>query len=115
MRNFIRDGRVVNATAPSGGIASSAGVVIGNLFGVAATTAAEGEAFQLVTHGVFELPKLNTAVLAAGAIVSWDATNKRCDVPASGLYPIGTAIAAAGNGATTVQVRLDGVRTSAAA
>lgn len=36
-------------------------------------------------------------------------------MPGTGRYPIGTAIEAAGNGATIVRVRLDGVATGAAA
>jgi hypothetical protein len=33
--------------------------------------------------------------------------------PATGLYPVGVAIAAAGNGTTMLRVRLDGVATAA--
>jgi hypothetical protein len=36
------------------------------------------------------------------------------NAPATGRYPIGTAIEAAGNGATTARVRLDGIATAAA-
>lgn len=43
-----------------------------------------------------------------------DDTAKQVNVPGTGRYPIGTAIEAAGNGATLVRVRLDGVATSAA-
>ncbi|CAA7627872.1 conserved hypothetical protein [Candidatus Terasakiella magnetica] len=34
--------------------------------------------------------------------------------PGTGLYPVGVVITAAGNGAVTVRVRLDGVATAAA-
>lgn len=41
---------------------------------------------------------------------SWDDTAKQVNAPGTGRYPIGTAIEAAGNGVTTVRVRLDGSR-----
>lgn len=115
MRNFIQAGHNIDITAPAGGVTSGSALLIGNLFGVAAISATEGAAAVMTVNGVFELPKLSTAVFAAGGKVSWDATNSRCDAPATGLYPIGVAIAAAGNGTTTVKVRLDGIATAAAA
>lgn len=115
MRNFIQAGHNIDITAPTGGISSGDGVLIGSLFGVAQHDAAEGEAGVMTTTGVFEMPKLSTAVIAAGGKVSWDDSNARCDAPGTGKYPIGVAIEAAGNGAATVKVRLDGIATAAAA
>lgn len=63
---------------------------------------------------MYELPKLASAVIAAGDRVAWDDTAKEVNAPATGRYPIGTAIEAAGNGITTVPVRLDGIATVAA-
>ncbi|CBS88988.1 DUF2190 family protein [Azospirillum lipoferum] len=114
MKNFVHNGASINVAAPAGGVTSGGGVIVGALFGVAATTATEGEPVSLAIVGVYELPKLGTAVIAAGGLVSWDATNHRCDAPGTGRYPIGAAIQAAGNGAGTVKVRLDGVSTVAA-
>jgi predicted RecA/RadA family phage recombinase len=54
-----------------------------------------------------------SAVIAAGDKVSWDDSAKQVNLPGTGRYPIGTAIEAAGNGATTVRVRLDGIATAA--
>lgn len=115
MKTFIQNGASLTVAAPAGGVTSGGGVLVGALFGVAATTATEGEALSIATVGVFALPKLSTAVLAAGDWVSWDATNHRCDAPGAGRYPIGAAIEAASNGAGMVKVRLDGVSTVAAA
>jgi len=114
MKNFIQSGDLIEATAPAGGVTSGDGVMIGNLFGVAGGTAAEGYAFTLATKGVYELPKRSTATFTSGGVVSWDVSLKHCDAPGSGLYPIGAATEAAGNGTTTVKVRLDGVSTTAA-
>lgn len=93
---------------------SGQGVLVGNLFGVAASTAAEGESVEIATVGVYELPKLASAVIAAGARVAWDGIAKQIVLPGTGMVPIGIATVAAGNGVTTVRVRLDGVATQAA-
>ena len=115
MKTFIQNGDVITVNAPSGGVVSGDGVIVGGLFGVAATTAAEGEAVEIATRGVYVLPKEPTAVIAAGAQVAWDAGAKQINLPGTGLYPVGIATEAAGNGITTVRVRLDGVATEAAA
>ena len=52
-------------------------------------------------------------MLTLGVRVSWDAVAKLINVPASGRVPVGVATEAAGNGTTTVTVRLDGVATAA--
>jgi predicted RecA/RadA family phage recombinase len=112
--NGIQKGDVLTLIAPAGGVVSGVPVVIGSLFVVPAVTAVETAPFSGDVVGVFELPKLSTAVLAAGTKVSWDATNKRCVVPGTGMIPIGAATEAAGNGTATAKVRLDGVSTAAA-
>jgi predicted RecA/RadA family phage recombinase len=114
MKNAVQDGRVITVPAPAGGAASGSAIIAGNLFGVAAYAAAEGEPLEIVTQGVFRLPKAGPAVLTPGVRVSWDAVAKLINVPASGRVPIGVATEAAGNGTTTVTVRLDGVATAAA-
>jgi predicted RecA/RadA family phage recombinase len=114
MKNYIQEGRMITVAAPAGGVTSGDGVVVGALFGVASKTAAAGETVTIATIGVFDLPKLASAVIAAGDPVAWDDAAKQVNVPGTGRYPIGTAIEAAGNGATIVRVRLDGVATAAA-
>lgn len=114
MKNYIQEGRMITVAAPAGGVASGDGVVIGALFGIASKTAAEGETVTIATTGVFDLPKLASAVIAAGDKISWDDTAKQVNVPGPGRFPIGIAIEAAGNGVTTARVRLDGVATAAA-
>src|SRR5579884_2407488 len=114
MKNFIQRGDMITVTAPMGGVTSGQGVLVGNLFGVAATTVAEGESVEIATVGVYELPKLVSAVIAAGARVAWDDTAKQVVLPDTGMVPIGIATVAAGNGVSIVRVRLDGVATAAA-
>jgi len=114
MKTFIQRGDMISVAAPTGGVTSGQGVIVGNLFGVAAMSVAEGESVEIATVGVYELPKFASAVIAAGAHVAWDDTAKEVVLPDTGMVPIGIATVAAGNGVTTVQVRLDGVATEAA-
>ena len=45
--------------------------------------------------------------------MAWDNTAKNINVPGTGRFPVGVATEAAGNGITSVAVRLDGVGTVA--
>ena len=114
MKNYLQNGHILRVTAPTGGIASGEALIVGSIFGIAAFTAAEGEPVEISTTGVFELPKASAAVLTVGARVAWDDAAKQVNTPGTGRYPIGVAVEAAGNGATSVVVRLDGVATEAA-
>ncbi|MGQ0610812.1 MAG: capsid cement protein [Paracoccaceae bacterium] len=114
MKNHIQKGDVITVAAPAGGIGAGEGAIIGNIFGVAAFAAAVGEPVELATTGVYQLPKATTAVLTLGARVAWDNTAKNINVPGTGRFPAGIATEAAGNGITSVAVRLDGVGTVAA-
>jgi len=87
--------------------------IIGNIFGIAAYAAAAGDPLELATIGVYQLPKGTAAVLTVGARVAWDNTAKNINVPGTGRFPVGIATEAAGNGITSVAVRLDGVATVA--
>lgn len=115
MKTFIQNGDVITVTAPTGGIQSGDGIVVGSLFGIAAFTAAEAHPVEIATRGVYLLPKDPSAVITAGAQVAWDTTAKQIALPATGLYPVGIASETAGNGVTAVRVRLDGIATTAAA
>jgi predicted RecA/RadA family phage recombinase len=114
MKNFIQNGHVITVPAPTGGIVSGEGLIVGNIFGIAAYSAAEGDPLELATTGVYKLPKASAAVLAMGARVAWDNTAKQVNTPGAGRFPIGIATEVAGNGITGVTVRLDGVATAAA-
>ncbi len=114
MKNFIHNGSSITVAAPAGGVTSGSGVIVGSLFGVAATTATEGEALTIATVGVYELPKPTTTSFASCSVVSFNVATRQCAAPGSGKYPIGVATEAADNGAATVKVRLNGVSTAAA-
>lgn len=114
MQNYIQNGHIITVPTPAGGIASGEGLIVGNIFGVAAYSASEGDPVELGTTGVFKLPKATAAVLAVGARVAWDNTAKNINLPGTGRFPVGIATEAAGNGITSVAVRLDGIGTVAA-
>jgi predicted RecA/RadA family phage recombinase len=110
-RNFTQPGDVLTLVAPSGGVVSGAGYVIGSLFVVALVTAAEGATFTGMTEGVFRMTK-NAAgsgkAFTAGEAIFWDnGSNKRWDKTASGLFQIGVAVAPALTTDTTVLVRIN--------
>jgi predicted RecA/RadA family phage recombinase len=113
MKNFIQNGDTVTITAPTGGVTSGQGVIVGNLFGIATKDATVNKSVEITTRGVFDLPKAPAIVFTAGQRVSWDDTNKLVVAPATGMYPIGIVLLAAGNGITTARVRLDGGSTAA--
>ncbi len=107
MKNFVQSGNVVTLPAPTGGVLSGGGMLVGSLFGVAAYDAAQGAEVECALTGIFDLPKA-TGAITVGAKVYWDNTAKNVTTTASGNSLIGVAAAAAASGDTTVRVRLNG-------
>lgn len=106
MRNFQQTGDSINATAPSGGVVSGQALLIGGLFGVAATDAAEAAKFALHLTGCYRLPKATGNGLTEGQKAYWDDTAKKITGTASGNTLVGNAIEPAVTGATEAVVRL---------
>lgn len=112
--NYIQDGDVIQYTA---GATHAAGDVIkmGGTLGVALVDLVSGQTGSVAIQGVFELPKVTGAVIAQGESLVWDVSAGKFDdnlaTPASGDVSGASAIAweAAGNGVTTLAVRLTGV------
>jgi len=96
---------MVPCTAPAGGVVSGVGIKVGDLFGVPATSAAEGEPFELAVAGVYTLPKAAVAI-AEGVKVYWHAGNGNVTTTASGNTFIGHAVGAWAEGAAEIDVRL---------
>ena len=109
--NFKQPGDVITLTAPSGGVVSGVGYVIGSLFVVALTSAAAGQPFQGMTDGIFEMPKATAASAKAfteGEAIFWDnGANKRWDKTGAGLFQIGVAVAAAASTSDRVMVKIN--------
>lgn len=106
MRNFIQPGKTLTMPAPVGGVVSGALVIIAKIFGIAATTAAEGEPFDLDTGGVYELPKIATEVWVAGDEI-YVTVGGVMSKSASGNTKVGVAAAAAANPSGSGHVRLN--------
>jgi len=107
MKNFVQQGDAITVPAPAA-VLSGAGVLVGALFGVANGDAESGAAVVLSTTGVFELPKTTADALSVGEAVYWDNAAKKVTETATDNTKIGVAVAAAGTGATTAKVRLNG-------
>ncbi|MFN4142782.1 DUF2190 family protein [Aestuariivirga sp.] len=112
MKNFVQPGHNITALAPIGGVASGDPVLIGNLFGIASTDAAEGAEVELGTVGVYDIGKAAVAV-SAGDIAYFDATagNVTTDDATGSNLRVGIFVAAAADSATIGRVRLDGAAT----
>ena len=112
--NYIQPGEVIDFTAGST-IASGAVVAIGQMLGVALGDIANGATGSVQIQGVFEVPKVSGAVIAAGESLVWDVSAGAFDdnlaTPASGDIsgPPAVAVEAAGNGVTVINVRFTGV------
>ena len=103
MRNYVQRGDTLDATLVADTVSGDV-VIIGKLKGVATCNGKAGEQVAVVIEGCVSLPKAGAVTFAQGAPVSWDdAANTAV---ASGGALIGYASAAAGAGATEVQVKL---------
>lgn len=108
MKNAFQDGRVLDMTLTAD-VASGGVVSQGRMFGIAVTNGKIGDVIAAHVEGVFRLPKLSTAVIAAGAAVTWDTSASQVIIASAAVGDvenIGYAIEAAGNGTTEVLVRL---------
>ncbi len=109
MKNAFQDGRVIDVTLTAD-VASGGVVTQGRLIGVAVMAGVVGDIVPVHVEGVFRLPKLNTAVIAAGAPVTWDiAPTPRVIVAAAATGDVenfGYAVESVGNPSTEVLVRL---------
>jgi predicted RecA/RadA family phage recombinase len=102
-------GDTVTFTAPSGGVVNGSVYQIGNIIGVSATTADEGEEFELITRGVFLLPKATGTAWTEGLLLHWDDGDSEFNTSALGNFPAGCAAAAAASAAAVGLVRLNGI------
>lgn len=105
MNNFLGFSNDQMLTAPYA-VASGAGALVGNIFGVAKVAIANGVRGPFCLTGKFALPKDGNAI-TEGARVYWDNTAKRVTATATNNTPIGACTFAALAGDATVHVRLN--------
>lgn len=113
MKNYVREEGTILVAAPSGGAVSGQGYVVGAMFGVAQSTAAQGVNVPLRTLGVIDLPKAATITFTQGEKVFWDNAAKAIKKTATGFFQIGVATVAAAANDPTIRVRLDGIAVTA--
>lgn len=112
MKNFVAQGDVITATAPSGGISAGVGLLVGaRLFGVATHAAAQGAEVELRRTGIVTMAKTSALAITRGDLLYWDPTNKVVNKTSSGQVAVGVANADAVNPSATVEVLL-GVATA---
>lgn len=109
MNNFLKPGKTMTFTAPTGGVVSGTAYLIGALLVVAAVSAAQTLPFEGVTEGVFTLPKATGIAWTEGMLLYWDNTAKNLTNVTTGNTRVGCAAAAQIAGDTTGSVRLHGV------
>lgn len=108
--NYKAKGSTVEWT--NGGTAVSSGdvVTVGDLVGIAAVDIGAGETGTVHIEGVFEVPCNSADVISVGQTLTWDASADEfvdTNTPATGDNAGGVvAMTAAGNGVTTVEVKL---------
>ena len=108
MKTYVQPGNTITLTAPYA-VSSGDGLLVGSIFGVAAGTAALGEAVEAALTGVYDLKKVASQAWAAGDKVYWDNTAKEATKTTTSNTLIGVAVVAVAGGAgdTIGRVRLN--------
>ena len=110
MRNFVQPGDSLAVAVPYvGGVTAGQGILVGALFGIAATDGAQNATIEAATQGVFDVTKEPALAITAGARVFWDNTNRRITTTATSNFQVGIATQAALAADTTVRVWLNRV------
>ncbi len=116
MKNFVQEGTRVPFVAPSGGVVAGRGVLVGQMFLVAAETVAQGVRTVGVAYGVVNIAKTEALAITAGDAVYWDDAAKVVNKTSASQKEVGFAVTDAGNPSPTVVIQLcPSVRTSVAA
>lgn len=115
-KNYVQPGEVIDWTNATGAAVSAGSVVaVGAILGIALVDIAAGASGSVQITGVFNVPKVSGAVIAAGESLTWDASVAAFDdnaaAPAAGDLTGACAVAfqSAGNGATSLNVKFTGI------
>jgi predicted RecA/RadA family phage recombinase len=109
LQNYVQTGDIVEITAPYN-VASGAGALVGNLFGVATGTALSGEQVNIKTTGIVDVAKVSAqAWSTVGLEIYWDNSAKLFTTTASTNKLVGVNVATAANPTATGMVRLNGI------
>lgn len=105
MKNFVQVGDILDGIAPAGGVIGGNAYILGAAFGVAASTASEGDPFAFAVEGVVSLP-IPTAAVAQFAKVYWDDTAKTLTTTVGSNQKVGYLSEAKPAGQLTGRVKL---------
>lgn len=112
---YVQPGKTITWTNAGSAVSAGDVVVIGKILGVALVDIANGASGSVAISGVFTCPKVSGAVIAQGENLTWDVSAGAFDdnaaTPATGDVTGAPAVAmeAAGNGVTSLDVKLTGV------
>lgn len=107
MNNFQQSGRVLDLTAPSGGVIAGSVYKVGVFIGVAISSVDQGQKFAMALDGVVNpAPKKSGEAWTEGALLYWDDTNKYFTTTSTSNTKCGGAAAAAQSADTVGAVRL---------
>lgn len=105
--NYIQPGENIDLTAPTGGVTTGVGTLVGRLFAVALATASAAAAFVGRRIGIWKLAKTSAQAWAVGDKIYWDDANKVASATlTAGFRFIGIATSAAANPSSTGYVLL---------
>lgn len=108
---YVQPGATIDHVAASA-ISSGDVVVIGNILGVALADIASGATGSVAIEGVYDLPKVTAAVIAAGEMVMYDVSTAKFDdnaaTPATGdVTNAAIAVEAGTSSMTKIKVKLN--------
>lgn len=109
MTNFVQDGKHLEVAAPSGGVSSGDGFIIGSLFLVAVVDALASEQLNAASMGVFNLKKLTSDSVSVGDKLNWNDSNKELQLATTDLDNVATATKAASGSVSVVECMLTSV------
>lgn len=106
MNNYHRRGGTIDIIGAT--VAQKSGVpfIVGTLLAIPVTDIPVGGDGAAKIDEAFTLPKASATVIAQGALVGWDDTNKQVVAADGDLTNFGVALLGASDGSTEVAVRL---------
>lgn len=107
MVNYIQPGNTVTVAAPYT-VTSGMIVLVGSILGIASFDSASGADVEMLTEGVFDLPKTSALAITQGDLLYLDDTNHVVNKTSSAQKLVGVALTTVANPSSTVRVRLNG-------
>lgn len=101
MKNYIQHVGNIPLTAPAGGVVAGLSYLIGAIFGVAMTSAAEGASFELRREGMMSFAKTTAEAWTEGQVLYFDPATGKLTTTAGALKKVALAAAAAPASATS--------------